>query len=110
MGSTENLENQSLLIEALEAFLGSRIGVVEATRLICSACFALRQDNNPLFTPFIGINSETHIFSVGPARELWAHEALVRYDQERAFQEQNFNAFATRSAIALLAWARAQEF
>src|SRR6185312_350159 len=109
MGSTENLKTQALLVETLEAFLSSRIGVVEATRVVCSACFALRQGSNPLFIPFIGIGSETDNFPLGPVRELWAHDALASYAQERATREQHFSSLATRSAKALLTWALAQE-
>jgi len=110
MSSTEKIENQALLINALEAFLSSRIGVVEVSRWVCHARFALRQGSNPLFTPFVGIASETDNFPVGPVRELWSPDALVRYDQERALLEQHFSSQAMRLATELLSWARSQEF
>ena len=110
MGSTENLEVQSLLIEALQGLLDSRIGIVEAARAISRACFALRQDKNPLSIPFIRIDSETDKFPVGKVRELWAAEALAHYDQERALTEQRYSSLAMQSATALLDWARSQEY
>lgn len=110
MGSTQKIESQASLIEALEALLGSRIGVVEASRAIHVACFELRQDKNPLFIPFIAINSETDQFPLGPVRELWAPEALLRYDKERALAEQRHGPPAIQSAKALLRWAQSQEF
>ena len=110
MSSTEKLASQSVLIDALEGLLSSRIGVVEASRTISGACYALGQDKNPLFVPFIGINSETDQFPLASVRELWAPEALVRYDQERALAEQRYSSLAIGSAAALLGWACSQEF
>jgi len=110
MGSTEKLESLSLLNETLEALLGSRIGIVEASRIISASRFTLCQENNPLFLPFVGIDSETDQFPLGAVRELWVSDALVRYDQERELAEQHFGSFATQSANALLAWAHSQEF
>jgi hypothetical protein len=110
MGSAEKLVNLSILNETLEALLGSRIGIVEASRIISASRFTLRQENNSLFLPFVGIDSETDHFPLGSVRELWASEALVRYDQEREQAEQHFESFAMQSANALLDWVRVQEF
>ena len=110
MGSTENLRNQSLLIEALEALLSARLGVIEASRAICCAGSALRQDRNPLFKPFVAISSETIQFPLGPERELWASHALAGMDQQREVLERRFGDLATNSAPALLEWIRSQEF
>ena len=74
----------------LEAFLDSRIGVVEASRAVSATCFALKQHRNPLFHPFVGIDSETDQFPLGAVREQWASEALERYDQERELVEQRY--------------------
>jgi hypothetical protein len=110
MGSTEKLEILSILNGTLEALLGSRIGIVEASSIISASRVALRQESNPLFMPFVGIDSDTDRFPVGSGRELWASDALVRYDHERGAIEQHYSPLAMRSAKALLAWANAQEF
>ena len=110
MGSTEKLEIQSSLVATLKALLGSSLGVVEASRRVSAIRFDLQQDNNPLFLPFVGIASETDRFPLGPARELWASEALARYDQERELAEKHYSSLATKSATALLGWARSQAF
>ena len=110
MGSAEKLANLRTLNETLDALHGSRIGIVEASRIISASRFTLRQENNPLFLPFVGIDSETDHFPLGAVRELWASEALARYDQERELAEQHFGSFAMESAHALLAWVHSQEF
>ena len=110
MASTWQSERLSQLVETLESLLGSRISVVEASRLIAAVRFDLKQDNNSLFYPFVGIDSETDQFPLGAVRELWASEALARYDQERELAEQHYSPFAAQSATALLGWARSQEF
>jgi hypothetical protein len=110
MSSAQKLQSLSTLSETLEALLGSRIGIVEASRIISASRFTLRQENNPLFLPFVGIDSETDQFPLGAVREMWASDALVRYDQERELAEQHFRSVATQSANALLAWVHAQEF
>ena len=110
MDSTSRTEKRSQLIEALEALLASRIGVVEASRMVTAMQFDLGQDRNPLFYPFVGINSLTDTFPLGEVRELWASQALARYDQERELAEERYASFAAQSATALLTWARATEF
>jgi hypothetical protein len=110
MSSTQKSQSLSTLSEALEELLASRIGVVEASRIVTSSRFALGQQNNPLFIPFVGIDSETDQFPLGQVRELWSRDALVRYDQEREAAEQHYTAWAMQSAKALLAWAHSQEF
>jgi hypothetical protein len=110
MSSTEKLETLSVLKEALEALLDSHIGVVEASRIIAGCKFPLRQENNSLFTPFVGIDSETDMFPVGAVRKLWAPEAIELFDKERELAEQHFGDWAMQSAKALLDWARCQEF
>ena len=110
MSSTQKLQSLSTLSEALERLLASGIGVVEASRIVTSSRFALGQEKNPLFIPFVGIDSETDKFPLGSVCELWAPDALVRYDQEREAAEQHYTAWAMESAKALLAWAHSQEF
>ena len=110
MSSTEKLQSLSTLIETLDAFLGSRIGVVEASRIISTCRFALSQDNNPLFIPFVGIDSETDQYPLGSVRELWEPDALVRYDHERETAEKYYFPLAMQAAKALLVWAHSQEF
>jgi hypothetical protein len=101
-------ETLSSLIEALEGLLGSRIGVIEASRRISSARFALMQERNPLFLPFVGIDSETDHFPIDAVRARWAPEALARYDRERQIAERHYEITAAKAARALLDWLRAQ--
>jgi hypothetical protein len=110
MSSTEKLKSLSVLKEALASLLDSQIGVVEASRIIADCRFPLRQENNSLFTPFVGIDSETDMFPIGAVRNLWAPEAIARFDKEREVAEQHFADWATQSAQALLVWARCQVF
>ncbi|MBS0193984.1 MAG: hypothetical protein JSR34_07035 [Proteobacteria bacterium] len=110
MASTWQFERLSELVATLEALLGSRLGVTEASRKISAVRFDLKQDNNPLFYPFVGIDSETDQFPLGPVRDLWAIEALERYDQERILAERHYTPFAMQSATALLSWAQSAEF
>jgi hypothetical protein len=53
------------LAEMLENFLSSRAGLVELSRYISSLRFKLKQLINPLFLPFVGIDSETQHFPLG---------------------------------------------
>ena len=105
----DNLNQSDILAslaDTLERLIASRVGVVEAAQQVSSVRHRLRQDNNPLFLSFLAIDSETDRFPVGPAREHWAPDALLRYDQEREVVEQRLKPFALQSAVELLAWVR----
>lgn len=96
------------LAEILEDLIASRTGIVEASRYIASSRFALKQDSNPLFLPFVGIDSNTDKFPLGKARDHWATDALARCDQERKLVEQQYARLASTSAVVLLKWVRTQ--
>jgi len=95
------------LTETLEQLLESRIGIVEASRLIAAASHSLNQSNNPLFSVFVGVDSDTIHFPLGHVRQHWAPDALARYDSERETEEQNLKPFVPQAAAELLAWVRA---
>ena len=95
----------SALVEALEGLIGGRIGLTEVSRRVSAARFALRQEQNALFLPFVGFDSETIAFPLGATRELWAYGALERSDREREATEQHYLPYALKAATPLLAWA-----
>jgi len=94
------------LVRTLEELTASRLSVIEASRQISAARFALRQEQNPLFLPFVGIDSETDAFPIGAVRDLWASDALELYDRKREVAEQLYLPRALEAAAPLLEWSR----
>jgi hypothetical protein len=108
-GSPEYSAELAKLTSVLERLLAGELGVIEASRWVSRARHALGVDDNDLFLPFVGIDSETDSFPLGPVRELWAADALVRHDAERAVVEEQSLGFARQAAERLLLAIRADE-
>jgi len=107
MGNATQADVLSSLAETLEQLLASRVGIVEACRQISAASHTLRQRDNPLFSVFVGVDSDTDRFPLGPVRQHWGADALARYDREREVEEERLRPFVPQAATELLAWVRA---
>jgi len=110
MGSTAKIEAQKALTIAIEAFLTSKIGVVEFSRCSSTAMHALEQDGNELFRYFHAIDAQTDHFPVGAVRNLWAADALRPHDTEREAVENALREVALIKAHELLGWSKSQQF
>jgi hypothetical protein len=75
------------LADTLEAFQSGRLGVTEASRKVVAIRDALGELSNPLFIPFIAVESETDAFPLGEVRSRWSVQALSRMDAERESAE-----------------------
>jgi hypothetical protein len=107
MDNVTQSELLTSLTETLEKLLESRIGIVEASRLIAAASHSLNQSKNPLFSVFVGVDSDTIHFPLGSVRQHWAPDALAHYDLERETEEQHLKPYVPQAAAELLAWVRA---
>lgn len=86
--SARATDNWKALVDALEDLLASRVGVTEACRTIADLGRTLGEVNNDLLLPFVGFDSETDSFPLGPVRERWATSMLREQDEERARYEE----------------------
>jgi hypothetical protein len=94
------------LIETLEAFRAGRLGVAEACRKVVESRAALEADDNELFLPFVGIDSETDAFPLGEVRKHWSPTGLARADAERSAAEEHYRNYALSACGALIEYAR----
>jgi hypothetical protein len=78
------------LVDTLRAIAERRIGLTEGCESVVALRGRLGQTENDLFLPFVGVDSELHIFPTGTAREMWSVEALAREDAKRILGEQHY--------------------
>jgi hypothetical protein len=78
------------LVDALRDIAAQRIGLTEGCERVVALRGRLSQTENDLFLPFVGVDSELHIFPIGIARESWSAEALAREDAKRIPAEQHY--------------------
>jgi hypothetical protein len=66
-----------------KALMVGEIGIIEGSRKLCNLKYEVSEDDgDPDFTQFAAIESETDHLPVGPVREHWSPEALLRKDLE----------------------------
>jgi hypothetical protein len=96
------------LVAVLEELLADRMGVTEASRNVVALRHQLCEEQNELFFPFVGLNSETDAFPLGDVRKLWAPDVLEHYDQERVKVEDLYRSFALHAGKQLLEYAKGE--
>ena len=82
--------------------LDGRLGVIEAARELSKLGFWLRAQNDPDFTTFVAIDSESDHLPVGGVRREWAPDALQRKDAEIRIVEERWRDEALNAARNLL--------
>ena len=75
------------LVEAAEAYLCGAASLTETSRMIVNLAHELDDAPDDVLDDFRAIDSETHVFPIGRARELWSAGALARSDAEREAYE-----------------------
>jgi hypothetical protein len=94
------------LVETLQGVLERRIGLAEGSAIVARLRRVLGQQQNDMFLPFVGIDSELHMFPTGNVRERWSSDALSREDKERARLEQHYMPMAVKAIAILLPYSR----
>ena len=94
-----------LLVQVLEELRSGRVGITEGCRNVVGLRHALNQENNELFLPFVGVDSETDHFPLGDVRARWSPSALEREDKERLACEAFYAAAIAEATDKLLTYA-----
>lgn len=94
------------MIDTLESLRDGRLGVIETARAIASIRTTLDDPDNPIFVPFIAVDSETDTIPVGDVRARCSREALVRFDAERETAEKLYRDHLIEASEPLLSYAK----
>jgi hypothetical protein len=71
------------VLETAELMIRGEIGFIEGARLLSSLRHgAAVRDDDPDFTTFVAIDSETDDLPIGAVRQLWSIDALTKLDPE----------------------------
>ena len=81
MRSRDNASSRTKLLITARAMLANEIDLIAGVREICSLRLSL-DANDPIFRPFVAVDSETDHFPVGDLRKLWGAAGLARVDAE----------------------------
>lgn len=85
-------EAKKKLIETANSIIKDEIGVVEGCRLISKLIHKAGVEENDLFLPIIGVDSETDDYPLGKVREHYGAEYLEKIDKEiKAYETRNKN-------------------
>jgi hypothetical protein len=103
--SDQHLEGWRSPVTTLEGILQGRLGITEGCRTIVALRGLLHEQSNDLFTPFVGVDSETDRFPLGSVRDRWSATALAREDLERVNAENHYRSWLIDAARKLLAYA-----
>src|SRR5262245_15580358 len=79
-----------------------RIGVIMCAREMSKLAFWLREQNDPDFLIFRGIDSESDALPAGPERQWWSESALREEDEKIRAAEDLWRVAATEAARALI--------
>jgi hypothetical protein len=88
--------------QALEDLLAGEVCLTEGVREVAQWGWSNHGLNEELFRPFVGVDSETDRFPVGPVRELWSVGGLAKADAERIAAEDHYREWVMESASILL--------
>ncbi|HRN82095.1 MULTISPECIES: hypothetical protein [Nitrosomonas] len=79
-----------------------RIGVIVCAREMSKLAFWLREQNDPSFATFRGIDSESDTLPAGPERQYWSESALREEDEKIRVAEDLWRTVAMEAARALM--------
>jgi hypothetical protein len=75
------LENRRRVVARARDLIEGRIGVIVCAREMSKLAFWLREESDPSFMVFRGIDTETDSLPAGPERDFWSESALREKDQ-----------------------------
>ena len=89
-----NEEHRSTLIKecltTCKSVIDGGTGIVEGSRILYSLGRDLGLQHDPTFISFLGVDSQSDHFPIGPVRDQWAADALAREDRSREEFENDF--------------------
>jgi Protein of unknown function (DUF2489) len=91
------------VVETANALIARAIGVVEASHRFMELAAELDVLDDEDFSYFIGLDSQSDGFPVGPARAQWSAKALEREDDARKKYEESAYADAAAHCRSLIA-------
>ena len=94
------------LVEILTDITDQRVGLTDGCERVVRFRSLLGQMDNELFLPFVGVDSDLHVFPTGPSREHWSAEALAREDAKRIGVEDHYRPMVLIAAHKLLSFAQ----
>jgi hypothetical protein len=93
------------LVHTLRAISEQQLGLTEGCEKVVALRWLLGQTENDLFIPFVGVDSELHIFPTGLARANWSAEGLAREDAKRMRVEEHYRQMILTAIETLLPFA-----
>jgi len=95
-------EKETEVVEIAEGILSGTVGVVEGSRRLSALRSSVtREDHDPDFLPFVGIDSESDHIPLGDVRRLWAPDALTKKDGELKSIEDHYRPFVEKACRRL---------
>ncbi len=91
---TEVSRARKEVVLVAQSVLSGSCGIVEGARQLSGLAHRLAAENDPDFTFFIGVDSETDHLPIGDVRQRWAADALRKKDEELISLEGFFRADA----------------
>jgi hypothetical protein len=88
--------------QALEGLLAGEHCLTESVREVAQWSWSNHGLDEELFLPFVGVDSETDSFPLGPLRERWGADGLARADAERILVEDRYREWVMKSGRILL--------
>jgi hypothetical protein len=105
LGNAGTHSEWASLVDILRDIGEQRIGLTEGCERVVMLRWRLGQTENDLFLPFVGVDSELHIFPTGRARERWSAGGLAREDAKRMRAEQHYRRMVLTAIEKLLPFA-----
>jgi len=90
------LDDCAAVVKICKSYLSGDLGLIETSRELVGYAHRLREINNPDFTFFIAIDSESDHLPVGKWQEGWAADSLIKKDRE----VKEIGAFYSHNAYA----------
>jgi hypothetical protein len=97
------LNDWQAVVTQAQALLEGRVGVIVCARHMTRLAFQLREEHDPNFIVFRGIDSESDCLPAGAERGNWSSTALVEEDRKISVAENQWREVAKNAASKLIA-------
>jgi hypothetical protein len=102
VNEAEWLADCDAIVQCARDLIEGRRGIIESARVLQSLAFSVRDERDPDFVVFRGIDSETDALPVGEVRKYWSPSALEREDVKIRSCEERYRKAAMEAANRLI--------
>ena len=99
---SEWMADCTTIVQCVRDLIEGRKGVIESARTLQCLARRVRNERDPDFIVFIGIDSECHELPFGEVRTYWSASALAKADSRISSLEELWREQAMRAATRLL--------